>query len=34
MRELDFDIGASQDAGKAFYRALIIYSSFRALKSL
>ena len=28
MRELDFDIGAGQDAGKAFYRGLLIYGGF------
>ena len=33
MRELDFDIGMQQDAGRAFYRGLVIYALFNVYKS-
>ena len=30
MKELDFDIFLSNDAGRSFYRGLVIYGSFYA----
>ena len=33
MKELDFDMFMSQDAGRAFYRALIIYGGLHCLKT-
>ena len=32
MKELTFDIGVSYDAGKAFYRAILLYGSFKCIK--
>ena len=34
MRELDFDIGLSQDAGRTLYRAGVIFFSFMAYKNI
>ena len=33
MKELDFDLFMSQDAGRAFYRAIFIYYGLNAIKS-